>query len=275
MNPQAREEAARLLRSHPDYSRWLKRAGGRVGEEDAARRVFIEAATWPDDIRNDKRFYSAGRADPTPTLPGFPDMERRGNWHYINIPLNAGSRNKPLSGRLDRQLPALMKTLGESGPEQERAYALPWLIHLLGDAHQPLHTGVLVDAAGKWDKSGNTRKVRNPFNRRQPVSTLHKFWDDLPGPSRLRAGRLDATARALEATRAGVVCSLESQLWIEESWRLAREKAYPAAYPGKPSRSEALPEITRTFYEASRKIAEQRIAQAGFRLACVLNQSFD
>jgi hypothetical protein len=269
MNPRAREEATRLLRRHPDYPRWLKRAGGK----EADRRVFIEASTWPDDIRKDQRFYSASQADPTPTRPGFPDMERRANWHYVNIPLRAGSRSTPLSGRLDRQLPKLVKTLGESGSEQERAYALPWLIHLVGDAHQPLHASVRVDAAGKWDKRGNTRKVRNPFNRRKPVSTLHVFWDDLPGPSWLRGDRLDAAARALATAQARAIRSVDSGRWIEESWRLARDKAYPA-YPATPPGNNALFEITETFYEASRKIAHQRVAQAGFRLAGVLNQSF-
>jgi hypothetical protein len=267
MNPKAREETNRLLRRHPDYPRWLKRAG----KEDADRRVFIEASTWPDDIRNDKRFYSASKADPTPTLPGFPDMERRSNWHYVNIPLNASFGGKPFSGRLDRQLPELVKTLGESGSELERTYALPWLIHLAGDAHQPLHASARVDAVGKWDKSGNTRKVHNPFNPRRPVSTLHVFWDDLPGPPWLRGNKLDTTARALASAHAQLICSVESKRWIEESWQLARKKAYPSF----PSKSDALPEISKTFYEASRKIADRRIAQAGFRLACVLNQSFE
>lgn len=268
MKPKAREEAARLLRLHPDYSRWLARAGA----EDADRRVFIEASTWPDEIRKDARFYSAGKGEPTPALPGFPDMERRSDWHYVSIPLDAGFDGKPLSGQLDRRLPELVRTLDETGPQTdaERIYALPWMIHLAGDSHQPLHASAQSGGAGRWDKLGNGLQVRNPFNPRKPVSTLHAFWDDLPGPPWLRGDRLDAAALALAAAHARVNRSVDTERWIEESWRLARDKAYPAVQPG----SDDVPEITKTFYAASREIADRRVAQAGFRLAAVLNRAF-
>ena len=266
MQPKAREEAARLLRRHPDYPRWLKRAGA----EDADRRVFIEASTWPDEIRKDERFYSAGKDEAKPALPVFPDMERRSDWHYVSIPLDAGFESKPLSGQLDRRLPELIETLCSPDSDPERIYALPWMIHLAGDSHQPLHASAYPGAAGRWDKLGNGLQVRNPFNPRKPVSTLHAFWDDLPGPPWLRGDRLDAAALALAAAHARVNRSTDGQRWIKESWQLARKNAYPSA----PSESEAPPEITEAFYEASREIADRRVAQAGFRLAEVLNAAF-
>lgn len=119
LDRQTRIEVSNLLRDHPDYMRWLKRAG----DDDADRVAFIEASTWPDDIRQDKRFYSAGVDEPTPTLPGFPDMERRRNWHYVNRPLDDKrqnhsrnlARNDPVSGLLDQQLVALAKILCTPG----------------------------------------------------------------------------------------------------------------------------------------------------------------
>lgn len=264
LRPDVRDEVTLLLHQHPDHGRWLNRAG----EEDRERRAFIEASTWPDDIRKDKRFYSAGSDDPTPTLPGFPDMERRRSWHYVNIPLNATPDATPLSGQIDRQLVALVKTLGTS--DAERTYALPWIIHLVGDAHQPLHTSVRLDASGKWDKLGNGLEVQNPFNSRKPVSTLHAFWDDLPGPPWLRGDKLDHASRALMSAHprpTHSTRSTSSQRWIEESWLIARDSGYP---PG----NETIPTITETFFENSRAIANQRVAQAGYRLADMLNQSF-
>ena len=266
MQPKAREEAARLLRRHPDYPRWLKRAGA----EDADRRVFIEASTWPDEIRKDERFYSAGKDEAKPALPVFPDMERRSDWHYVSIPLDAGFESKPLSGQLDRRLPELIEALCTPDSDPERIYALPWMIHLAGDSHQPLHASAYPGAAGRWDKLGNGLQVRNPFNPRKPVSTLHAFWDDLPGPPWLRGDRLDAAALALAAAHARVNRSTDGQRWIKESWQLARKKAYPPT----PPESETPPEITEAFYEASREIADRRVAQAGFRLAEVLNAAF-
>jgi len=261
--PEARSEATLLLQRHPDHARWLKKAG----EEHSGRRAFIEASTWPDDIRRDRRFYSAGSDEPTATLPGFPDMERRLRWHYVNIPLNATPDAPPLSGQIDRQLVALAKTLATPVVDQERAYALPWLIHLVGDAHQPLHTSVRLDAEGKWDKLGNRLEVRNPFNPRKPVSTLHAFWDDLPGPPWLRGDRLDEASRALMEVHPRPARSTASQRWIEESWQIARDNAYPRE-------GEKTPTITEAFFENSRLIADRRIAQAGYRLADLLNQCF-
>lgn len=265
MAPEAREAAGRLLRQHPDHARWLRRAGEQAGE----RGTFIEASTWPDDIRKDARFYSAEKEEPTPTLPGFPDMERRSSWHYVNIPLNGPPGHKPLSGLLDRQLEATAETLGGKAiPELERVYALPWLIHLVGDAHQPLHTSARLDGGRHWDKLGHAREVSNPYNPRKPVSSLHAFWDDLPGPPWLRGERLDAAAKALMAAHPPEARAAPSRRWIEESWHLARESGYPTGDGDGPVA------ISEAFYTNSRTIADRRVAQAGYRLADLLNRLF-
>ena len=260
--PEARAKATGLLRAHPDYERWLKRAG----DDNPDRLVFIESSTWPDEIRKDPRFYNEGLDDPTPALPGFPDMERHRNWHYVNRPLDGALRQALLSGLLEKQLVVLTETLGSSGASaSERGYALPWLIHLTGDAHQPLHASVRLDAEGRSDKSSN--EVINPFNPRKRVSTLHAFWDDLPGPPWLRGERLDASRRALIAIHPRPEPSASSGQWIDESWQIARTSAYP------PSKESTLT-ISEDFYESRRETAERRITEAGYRLAELLNRLF-
>lgn len=276
MSANARDTVTKLLRQHPDYPRWIKRAGARDSESQAERRVFIEASTWPDEIRQDTRFYSAGKGEPTPLLPGFPDMERRTGWHTVGIPLNGRSDVAPISGQLNRRLPELIGALGRDKPDEAstsdlgRIYALPWVIHLAGDSHQPLHASARLRADGQWDRQGQGLDVRNPFSRRKPVSTLHVYWDDLPGPSGLRGEKLDSTAHALAAMHASVERSTDSRQWIEESWRLARDLAYPAV---SPDAAEPV-EIDAAFHEVSREIAGRRVAQAGFRLAAVLDAAF-
>ena len=256
-----RSELAELLRAHPDYARWLRRAGA----DETGRGAFIEASTWPDDIRKDKRFYSEGIDEPTATLPGFPDMERRRNWHYVNRPLDDKLRNQPVSGLLDKQLVLLSRIIGTpSAPQIERAYALPWLIHLIGDAHQPLHTSIRLDAKGKWDKLGNGMAVINPFSARNNSSTLHAFWDDLPGPPWLRGERLTVAGQALIAAYPQPGHSTSGQ-WIDESWRIAMKNAYP---PG----SENIPTLSEDFYAGAKEIANRRIATAGYRLADLLRE---
>jgi hypothetical protein len=254
-----RSSLSLLLREHPDYERWRKRSA----DGDPERAAFIEASTWPDEIRKDNRFFNAGVDTPTTTLAGFPDMERHGNWHYVNRPLasSAEERSGFNSGRLDRQLVALAQSLGSADtPRSMRSYALPWVIHLVGDAHQPLHTTIKVDAQGRLDRLGSGLSVSNPFNPRKNLTTLHAYWDDLPGPPWLRGERLDEACRTLSAAYPRPAPSGSAQ-WIDESWEIAHANAYP---PGD------VPEITAEFNERARQIANRRIAEAGYRLADLL-----
>ena len=261
-----RDELAQLLRGHPDYARWQRRAGEYAN--DGERAAFIEASTWPDEIRQDKRFYSAGIDVPTPTLPGFPDMERRRNWHGVSYPLPTGdaAQQRPdtaVSGRLDQALVSQARVLGAADATRaERSYALPWLIHLVGDAHQPLHTSVRLDANGEVD--ARDRSVINPYNPRKNTASLHAYWDDLPGPPWLRGERLDAACRALADAYPRPAPSAPTQ-WLDESWQLARSSGYP---PG----DEMPPMISAEFNGQAREIARRRVAQAGYRLAELLRE---
>ena len=258
LDAHSRSEISQLLREHPDYERWIKKAGN----DDPGRIAFIEASTWPDEIRKDNRFHNDDNGQTTPTLPGFPDMERHRNWHYVNNPLGAPHR-QAISGLLDKQLPVLENIIGSPAePGFKRSYALPWLIHLTGDAHQPLHTSTRLNAEGQWDKLGNGLNVINPFNPRKTASTLHAYWDDLPGPPWLRGARLNDASQALITLYPRQKTSSSAQ-WIEESWQIAKQSAYP---PG----NDKVPTISEEFYEKTKEITNRRIAQAGYRLADLL-----
>jgi len=54
----------------------------------------------------------------------------------------------------------------------------------------------------------------------------------------------------------------------DESWRIARDSAYPHG-------EDKVPTISAEFYDNAREIADRRIAQAGYRLADLLNELFD
>ncbi len=258
-----RRAVATILRQHPDFERWQARAKG----TDADLTAFVEASTWPDDIRHDKRFYTVDIDEPTPTQPGFPDMERRLHWHYVDRPLEPAKNLLPSLGVLDRQLPLLARTVGDRQAKlSERAYALPWLIHLVGDAHQPLHTASRYGPDGQGDNGGNSVTIDNPFHPRYSSMSLHRYWDDLPGPpwldgSRLQSAVLWLTSRYAAAT---VTAGTPAQ-WIDESWQIARENAYP---PG----NDAVPTITADFHERSQAIANRRVTEAGYRLAELLRR---
>lgn len=239
------------LSHHPDYQRWVSKA-----KTDQAGDIFAEASTWPDDIRNDPRFYSAGREMETARVAGFPEMDRHKNWHYVDLNKNG----KVHSGEIDRQIERLSRVLRWTTENEQISYALPWLIHLLADIHQPLHVG------RHGDEGGNQVEIENPFNKRLPFSSLHVYWDDLPGPPWLRGKRLSANAARLTEnypppTKGNVA------LWRAESHQLLA-KAYPESV------GSLLPIINESFHQHARQIANQQIVAAGYRLGWLLESIF-
>lgn len=263
-----RSEIAQLLHAHPDYARWLKRAGNKEWSlKETTRVAFIESSTWPDDIRKDRRFYDADRDQATELIPGFPDMERHRDWHFVNRPLDGTPPDPSLRdaarGQLDRQLEVLSVLFGSRNTTlRDRAYFLPWLVHLVGDAHQPLHACARPETE---DILEDRVSVTHAYRSRPQSTTLHAFWDDLPGPPWLRGEQLDVAYSGLLARYPRPVPS-PSKEWIDESWQIAKRYAYPP-------KSGSQYEITADFMEQSRDIAYRRVTEAGYRLADLLRKT--
>jgi hypothetical protein len=265
MDSATRERLGELLAQHPDYLLWLKRS---ISLEPAYA-AFLEASTWPDDIKRDKRFHNTDET-PTPLLPGFSDMGRHRNWHHVDhAPGHSPAKGKG-SGELDTRLAKLMQGVGD-GPrsdhgnkESQRAVALAWLIHLVGDAHQPLHVVSRYDEDGHSDEGGNALWIDNPFHPRRSSMTLHAYWDDLPGPPWLRGERLESAASALlregKSTSPGTI-----RQWIGESQSLAKSAAYDGL-------EGEVPTITAEYHERATKTARERLALAGRRLGLLLER---
>ena len=248
LSPATQAAVADLLAAHPDQARWTAKARS---SDPAA--LFAEASTWPDDIRGDPRFHDDDEP-PTPHLPGLPDTARHRRWHFVDL----GADGKPAAGELDRRIEALARLLRSTADPAHGAWILPWLIHLVGDIHQPLHVG------HPEDEGGNAVEIENPFNPRQPFVSLHAYWDDLPGPPWLRGRRLDEKAHRLledypppaQKTVAG---------WRDESHRLLA-----ACYPD--ATGSLLPIVGEDFHRRSGETARRRVAAAGHRLGRLLEE---
>jgi hypothetical protein len=264
LDESTRSRISHVLTLHPDHARWLTRAKN-VKPELAA---FLEASTWPDEIRSDKRFYDAGKDPPTAPLPGFPEMARHRHWHYIDRPIGNVPKRHETDGELDRQLDRLADTIGNhKTSDQQRAYALPWLIHLVADAHQPLHTVSRYNEKGESDEGGNRQIIAHPFHPRLSSMKLHAYWDDLPGPPWLRGRYLERAANRIMADYPPPPASGGAQSWIDESWQIARRDAYP---PG----DDEVPTLSADFHQKALSISRKRIAEAGYRLAALLQNLF-
>ena len=265
LSDEGRQAATALLSSHPDHARWLQKVVG----NDVDRAVFIEASTWADQLRGDQRFYTAGLEPATPPLPGFTDMERHLDWHFVNRPFDAGRQvHESNHGLLDQQLTVLSRTLASrQAPLAQRAYALVWLIHLVADAHQPLHASAWPDTSRTGCLFKEQDRFVNPAPEGKRHITLHAFWDNLPGPTNSSRPRLDAAARQLIALFDHPPSSTP-QRWLDESWQLAREHGYPAC-----TGTISAPEISEAFRTNAEEIARRRIAEAGYRLADLLDDA--
>jgi hypothetical protein len=161
---------------------------------------------------------------------------------------------------------AARATLHAKGrPADARSYALTWLLHLVGDVHQPLHAAERVTAfAPKGDRGGNDVPVCTTTCGRK----LHTVWDDLLGVNMSLAG-ITERARQLPAAPAAEAAIADPEVWAQESNMLARDIAYapPVRGDGESSQLDA------AYLERAEATAEARVALAGARLAGLLNEA--
>ena len=282
LRPATRARIDAILRAHPD----IAMLGDELNINTAAgiREVFLRASVWPDRIRGDARFYreNAPNATPTAILPGFPTMARREEWHYLPRSFSTdGTPTIPLAApNVATMMPSLADALADPGvPTSTKAYNLSWIIHVVGDLHQPLHgTSRSTAAMPDGDAGGNRMWVQLRGSDRDSIN-LHAVWDGWVG----RVSRdmaIDNIARGVAAalpirSRAegddlvipdGAAFAATVLQWADESATLARYMVYdvPARQPNGP------PILTDEYVKRGEAIARQRLALAAYRLAALL-----
>lgn len=224
LRPAALAEARRLLAAEPDPS-------------------LMAVSNWVDQLRD--------------TDPSLGDRTIR--WHFIDFPRGDCSfvpaRDCPdgqcVVAAINRNFLVLADRRRSDG---ERAVALKFLVHFVGDAHQPLH------AAFRDDHGGNDFQI----SYRGQGGNLHMLWDVGIIESRgLEAGAYATLlsrqpALPFDATRRSDRPAVD---WALESCRIV---AGPDFYPASHRLDEA-------YVERNRVVVELRLRQAGARLADMLN----
>lgn len=261
LTPKAKTRVGEILRAHPDFSLVFNQGGSGLPPWDVSRNAFVTAATWPDLIRNDPRFNPS-----SPHVKGFPDMGRHTNWHFINMPIPAEFAKQPVDpDNGAAQLPKLIGVLRSSGPvTPAEAYALPWILHIVGDLHQPLHTvGRYSVTGGKpvHDRGGNDCIVQG--NRK-----LHSVWDALLGRA-IDDGSVARLAASLEDEHpAPQKVDRKVDTWVREGVAASTSHVYGFSGPC----TAAAPAVLSPAYDAAAKdLARDRAALAAYRIAAVLN----
>jgi len=279
LTPEARARVDELLRQHPDYNLLVRDAPPEP--EARARAAFLAAAVWPDTIRNDRRFYDEARTDakPTPQLAGFPDMQRHTNWHYIDTPITPDGVHAILKppptalSEIERLLLVIAKPVDDPA---NPSYALPWILHVEQDLHQPLHTvSRFLKSQPMGDEGGNNVYFlpAGVEPNRRLYRTLHSLWDEAGGTDQSDA---NVTRTAAEITEEyshiyGKSPRLQKdpRQWVREGTRLARKSVYTfGLVTGSKEHPMPLPE---GYLSEARRIARMQLAAAGLRMAAMLN----
>ncbi len=231
-------------------------------------------------MRNGRNPFSPNRRlwtwPPTSTWPD--EIRRKGNpydhvhWHYINYPLKPPRFPfEPGTAPEDDILYGIQqceKSLSaRNEPAESRAVHLSWLIHLIGDLHQPLHCSTLVNET--WptgDKGGNDFYVKPA---REGIR-LHSFWDGLLGTRSHPQSEVNEAIRlAAEHPRKSLpeVKRGTPKKWSLEGRSLAIEKAYLHGELKGSTTPDNAPALPEGYTKATKTVAEKQAAIAGYRLA--------
>lgn len=188
-----------------------------------------------------------------------------GAWHFANVPIDATRYEDRLAGdgKIVPKLREFRAILADrSRPPAARRQALRFVIHLVGDMHQPLHIGE------HQDRGGNTLQVH--FFRRK--TSLHHLWDDLILEHRTRGEDrwvADLVDMDNPVDRSDAMDGTVEQ-WATESL-LAAQQAYRNPQTGR--RIEPGDALADAYYDANLPIARRQLYRAGARLAWVLTDA--
>lgn len=269
-----------LLLLNPDRANWLRLIPSSASAGEKKMRIFMIAATWPDRIKSittNKKKHITGYTDDTedPNRPdgkpsnrqniGYSDFFKHKYWHFVDTPFSQDGT--PLEAIPDpnalTQIVAFRKVLASGEPDALKSYDLSWLLHLVGDVHQPLHCAARFSKKlPHGDAGGNLVKLCAKPCKDQ----LHGFWDGLLGSGTFPSIAINVGKNLAEAG-AGAA-DLDTEHWITESFELAKSDAYvkpPIGAGGGPFT------LTNKYRAAAKTRARERAALAGARLAKILN----
>jgi hypothetical protein len=273
LTPRARESIEKLLTENPTDPKLARYCG------DSSHDLMADSSTWADDVRNGLK---------------------NGPWHYIDIP--RGASRAPLSqfcgadGCITQAISDQLAILKDKNANPRlRADAVRYLIHFVGDLHMPLH------AVTNNDEGGNCVPVR--YFRRRPhqdhnsfLPNLHALWDtailerDMEGaePREHADFLIHMFSSDIPKWQAA---GIHVDDWTWESYDLAETVVYGALVPKVPVEApapvhsctdannigERMMRLNlfagQAYQDDAAPAAEQRVAQAGIRLAMILNEA--
>jgi hypothetical protein len=204
---------------------------------------MADVSSWADQVRNQ------------------PEFRFTTEWHYANVPLGLSyadfAKTIPNQGK-DNVYTAIAKNIAvlqdKASTRQQQANALKFIIHFVGDLHQPMHV------SRAEDKGGNDIQLQYEGQG----TNLHSLWD---GKLIATSGQSDADmAKAYDVLPANQMIALQKEermQWLWESYQIS-SKLY--------GEIEQNNKIGQEYYQAHMPIVKDRLQKAGIRLAGLLNE---
>lgn len=227
--------------------------------------TFVESACWADDIKS----YG---------------LQASSTWHYIDLPYSMDGTSAPTDNEIENVVWAIkqgystMTGYKRDSAILETALMMRYLIHFVGDLHQPLHATTMFSSKfPSGDRGGNSFKVY--FDSQ--ISNLHALWDSVLGElekditrpaSNSAIADLETFCNQLMSkyTRADLSADLsvtDWNQWAQGSFKLAEEYVYKGITPGTtPSDS---------YIQRGIEVANKQIVLGGYRLADLIRKIYN
>ncbi|WCM26061.1 S1/P1 nuclease [Sphingomonas sp. QA11] len=236
----------------------LLRRSALLGTPTCPARSIEDASVWADCVKTIK------------SPDGKRPFDFAYSWHYQNVnickpfdlvvPCKDGNC---VSAQIERDVKLLRD---KTTPVKDRVQALAFLIHFVGDLHQPLHAG------DKADKGGNDAKTSYGLLA-TPRLNLHTVWDGYLAERAISTP--PSVVRHYSATERATMAAGDVTDWSRESWQIARDSAYASAMKGDPCAPTpehmTLDDATIASLVPVERLEVQR---GGLRLAKLLDKAF-
>ena len=284
LKPATRAKVLQILKKHERFGEDFDLPDDLPSGSTAKNKwLFSQAAVWPDLMRDNPEFH-------------------RGNWHFINKPLFLSpADDAALSGTLTTNLKLIppagaglatqdmnviqaiklcqQKLKDPATLAKHKAISLCWLFHLVGDVHQPCHSTALFSQKRfpKGDRGGNLVFIT-------PGGKLHSKWDGLLGKELTFKKLLTQTSSIMtddDLVDAAIAASasLNPDQWLDESKTTAEKFVYVSAILDGVRLGENIPEadlphiaVPSSYAKTAAEVARKRVAEAGFRLAKLIEE---
>jgi len=274
MSPDVRERVLKTLLAAPEDSTigTYYMPYGSQAVDARKRDFFMFMATWADVVR-DRAFETRSK------------KYHHSNWHYDDTfwTVKDGKieylKPNEEGGLALTRIAEYEKLIRSNAPDSEKALAIAWLQHTIGDIHQPLHSSARVtDTEPKGDQGGNLFLLTPQGTPRDKQENLHWFWDSIVVrniPNTKNECDIDFLEPLAQSfMKKYPFDKMQAKLdighpeaWAKESLNYAQNDVFSSdlkrfEMPAEKYKKKAL------------EIAEQRLALAGYRMAEILSQAF-